>query len=133
MATKTKVDSLQGGDEPTVSHAGSIIRYNFIKSNHFRVVLAEGAYGGISPTGHIRMAVFNERFPLPQQTEHSISADGKIGQEIPGSRVARDGIVREIEVELVMDIEHAKQLQEWLGAKIAELSKVHELLRSQQQ
>ena len=105
------------------------IRYHFIKSNHFRTVLAEGVYGGISPTGKIRMTFFNERTALPQQTEHALTSDGRVGAEVLDGRVSRDGIVRELEVDVVVDIDNAKKIHHWLGQKIDELSKLLEDIR----
>ena len=38
----------------------------------------------------------------PQEVEHEVDADGKLGVEIAEARVGRKGIVRELEVDLVM-------------------------------
>jgi len=46
------------GSEPK---AKTVKRFYYVKSNAFRTVYAEGAFGGISPKGSaIRMAFFNE-------------------------------------------------------------------------
>ena len=41
-----------------------------------------------------------------------------LGAEVPNSREGKKGIVREIESGLVMDIETAKVLKNWLDQKI---------------
>jgi hypothetical protein len=108
----------------STNQAEGRVRYHFIKSNFFRVVLAEGVYGGISPSGQIRMTFFNERSALPQQTEYGINSDGSLGNEDPEGRVSRDGFVRELEVDVVMNIEHARLVHQWLGQKIEMLAKI---------
>lgn len=99
------------------------VRFFYIKSNHFRVVHVDGAHGGLTPSGLIQMALFNDRIPIPQQTLHPVTvtdAGKKLGAELQDERVARDGIVREVEVEALMAISVAKTLHTWLGDKIAE-------------
>lgn len=101
------------------------IGYDLIKSHYFRVIWAEGAFGGVSPSGHINMSLFNERFPLPTHVEHTLAKDG-LGPEIQTARVQRDGIVREVETEVVLSLNAAKRLHAWLGEKIAALESVTE-------
>jgi hypothetical protein len=96
------------------------IRFDFIKSNHFRVIHVEGVFGGNSPRGLINMAVFNERWPIPKQTTHEYT-EGRPGKEI--ERASRDAIVREVEAQLVMDVRTAKSICKWLQGKIDNIEK----------
>ncbi len=94
------------------------LKFHFIKSNFYRVVHGDGIFGGITPTGKIQMAVFSQRHPFPQVTVHRM--DGNlIGPEI--ERISKDGIVREIEVGIVMDLELAISLRKWIDDKIVTL------------
>ena len=95
------------------------LRFHFIKSNSFRVVHADGAYGGITPHGYIHMALFNERIPIPQETEHIIGPDGTLGDEVEESRIARTGVIREVEVDVIMNLNTATALYDWLEKKIS--------------
>lgn len=102
------------------------IKFNYIKSSFFRVVHADGAWGGLTPQGKIHMAVYNERVPIPQQTVHSLTAEGQLDKEIRENRITKEGIVREIEVDLVMDLTVAKGLAQWLNDKIKETESIQE-------
>lgn len=104
------------------------IAFEYLKSNFFRVISASGAFGGLSPTGReIHMAIFSERRAIPKKTVHSVSREGKIGEEVIQKREVRGGFIREIEVDLVIDLQTALRIQEWLQDKIQQLVKAHGL------
>ena len=101
------------------------LRFHYIKSNNFRVVHVDGAHGGITPHGYIFFAVYNDRAPIPQVTVHEIDEDGSVTTEdIRDERISKDGIVREVEVGLVMDLATAESLQRWLEEKINKLKEL---------
>ncbi|MCL1470645.1 hypothetical protein [Argonema antarcticum] len=102
------------------------IKFNYIKSNLFRVVRVDGIWAGITPNLDINVNLCSERYPIPQQTLHKIDPDGSIGEEIIDERISRDGIVREVEVGAVMDISTAKSLIELLQELIEQVEKVTE-------
>lgn len=104
------------------------LRFNFIKSSSFRVVHADGAWGGITPHGNIQVAFFSERTPIPQQIVHELTETG-LGPEIKEERVARDGVVREVEVSVQMNLDIAKSVHDWLGKKIENAEKIEALVR----
>jgi hypothetical protein len=105
---------------PGIDVEAGRIRFDFIKSNYFRVIHVEGVFGGNSPRGLINMAVFNERWPIPKQITHEFT-DGQSGEEI--ERTSRDAVVREVEAQLVMNIETAKIICKWLESKIKNAEK----------
>jgi hypothetical protein len=111
--------------EKAGSGAALELAFEFIKGNYFRVIHVDGAWGGMAPSGrNIHMALFNERRPIPTEVVHPISAAGALGPEIGAKRRSRTGMVREVEVELVMALETAISIHTWLGEKIVELAKV---------
>lgn len=93
------------------------VKFLYVKSNYFRVVHADGAFGGLTPRGELFMSVFSERAPLPDVTVQAVEK-GQLGQEIIEQRQASDGIVREIEVGIVMDLVVAKSVVAWLSDRI---------------
>jgi len=93
------------------------LKFHFIKSNGYRVIHADGMYGGITPRGGIFASVYNERPPIPEFTVNEITNTG-LGPEI--QRGSKDGIVREVEVGLLMSLETAESFHVWLGDKIKE-------------
>jgi hypothetical protein len=93
----------------------SEIKFDYIKSNQFRVVHVDGAHGGVSPKGLIQMAFFSERAPIPQQETYMLE-QGKLGKCKAVKQ--RDAIIREVEVETLIDLQVAKVIVQWLGDKI---------------
>ena len=96
----------------------SELSYDYIKSNHYRVIYASGATGGINLKGMIQMSIFNERGPIPQ-TEVFEVVNGKMGPPIEEKRKVREGFVREVEATLLFDLSAAKAFREWLDKVIA--------------
>jgi hypothetical protein len=101
------------------------VKFDYLKSNSFRVVHADGAWGGITPTLNIFMAFFSERPPIPKQTVFEVKPDGRVGSEIQEKRDARDAIIREVEIGVQMNLAAAKALLAWLDEKIQLLEKFH--------
>ncbi len=105
------------------------IRFNYLKSSHYRDIHVDGALGGLTPQGLIHMAVFSERFPIPQLTTQSLIG-GALGQEIKEERVSREGIIREVEAGFYMSLDIAASLAAWLTQKIEEAKKVQTIAES---
>lgn len=115
-------DLQQQDDSPHVKE----LKFNYIKSNLFRVIHVDGIWAAITPNLDIHVNFCSERYPIPQQTLHKIYPDGAIGEEIIDARISRDGIVREVEVGAVMDTSTAKSLIELLQELIEQVEKVTE-------
>ena len=108
------------------------VEFDFIKSNLFRVIHMDGAFGGLSPTGMgIHVAIYNERRAIPTKTVQAINPDGSLGTEFLDRRQVRKAFVREIEADLVLDLRTAITLQHWLTEKIAECAKAQGLTDEQ--
>jgi len=100
------------------------IKFFYIKSNYYRVIHVEGAHGGITPRGNIFAALFNDRAPIPQATVQSVTSSGSLGPEIHEERTQKEGIVREVEVGVMMDLNAAIAFHKWLGEKIDNLKEI---------
>src|SRR5205807_2031151 len=96
---------------------------DFIKSNFFRVIKADGAFGGLTGNGSLHMALYSERSSIPTKLVHRV-VDGQLGPEIREKRKGRKAIVREVEVDVTMDIAQAVLLRNWLDEKIAQFQQV---------
>lgn len=102
------------------------LSFDFIKSNYFRVIHMDGAFGGLSPNGtQIHMAIWNERRALPKRVVHPLK-DGTLGMEDMAKRDVRPAHVREVEVDVVMDLETATHLRIWLDDKIRQLQNLQQ-------
>jgi hypothetical protein len=101
----------------------SVVRFHYMKSNAFRVIHADGVLGGPTPSGLIHLSFFSERFPIPTVIEHAITDAGggrrELGKEI--AKEGKDGVVREVEVGVMMSLEMAKQLRSWLSNHIQQI------------
>jgi hypothetical protein len=97
------------------------ISFKYIKGNDFRVVHADGAIGGTTPTLDIHMTIFSQRKPIPRKSTHEVNSDGQLGPEIVSLRDGDIGLVRELETDVVMNLSVAKALVVWLQRHIDEI------------
>ena len=111
-------------DKKVVIKIPQKLRFHYIKSNYFRVIHADGAYGGVSPRRTIQINFYSERQPIPQLTVHGVAGDGALSGELPDERVVRDGIVREIEAGVIVTLEAAESLRDWLSDNINKLQEM---------
>ena len=103
------------------------VTFDYIKSNFFRVIHADGAFGGLAPNGNIHMALYNERQAIPKQMAYTL--DGvRLGPEIKEKRQGREGLVREVEVDVILSLEQARSLGTWLTDKVEALEDLGNLL-----
>jgi hypothetical protein len=93
------------------------VRYDYIKSQHFRVMFADGFHGGLTPHGKIHMAVFNERRPIARSEGYRVTDQGAIGEL--EYRIERGAIIREVEASILMDLDKAVALRLWLDKLLA--------------
>jgi hypothetical protein len=96
-------------DEPR--QVPATLNFDYIKSNQFRVLHADGAFLSLNPTG-LTVTFFSERQPIPRRTVHKLNSDGTVGDEIPDQRVVRDAVVRDAEIAVVMNLDAAKRIRD---------------------
>jgi len=94
----------------------SSVKFHYIKGNLFRVIHVDGAIGGITPQRQVFVSLFSERAALPTLIEYGISPDGVLGEE--KLREGKEGLVREMDVGIVLSVEGAKQLAEFLQKQL---------------
>lgn len=108
------------GKERKESQGQAKIRFDYIKSQYFRVIHADGAIGSVTPVGFIHLAFYNERSAIPRQITHLVKPDGTLGERVFEDTVGRETIVREMDVDVVLSITVAENLRKWLGEKVKE-------------
>lgn len=99
------------------------ITFHYIKTSNYRTFHVDGAYGGLCPNGNIYMEFFVERLPTPKKVTHVLNDNGTLGS--PKSHEGKEGMVREIESGLVMDVVTAARLRDWLSDKIDQANLKH--------
>jgi hypothetical protein len=99
------------------------IPMHFLKTSGYRTFYIDGAFGGITPHGTLYAEFFLERLATPTKVVYKAQngEDGHVSlTELEGSREGKEGIIREIECGIVMNIDTARILSEWLLARIGE-------------
>ena len=95
--------------------------FDYNKDPMFRSTHADGFVGGLTPNGQIHIAFFSERAQLPRKQVYALKADGSIGSQLPEERNERETIFRDIQVDVLMTIQAAEGLKNWLDAFIKNL------------
>ncbi len=94
---KASVGSDDGARDDVIRH----VKFNYIKSAFYRVVHVDGVIGGLTPRGLIHGSLFSEGPVIPRIVRHEVREDGSLSD---GEVVeAREGISREMEVDIVFD------------------------------
>lgn len=94
------------------------VTFHYQKTSSYRSYHVDGAYGGLSPNGNLHIQPYVERAPIPKTETYKIQK-GKL--EIV-SKVGKEGVIRDIECELIMDYGTMVVVHEWLGKKIDEFN-----------
>ena len=90
------------------------LTFHMQKGNLFRVVYCDGVWVSSSPSGGVQFMFYHERPPIPQQVTYSMEG-GLLGEEVPGTRIMKKGMVREIEVSVILPPHVLVNMQAWLN------------------
>ena len=86
------------------------IEFHFTKSNDYRTVHVDGAWGGVTPQGNISMGLFSERRDVPSAVRFRVA--GQVLQEL--ARQGQQNNIREMQVEVVLNLGVARAVASWL-------------------
>lgn len=100
---------------------------HFIKSTCFRVVHANGVWYGGDNQGNLHLTFFNERNPIPQKVVVNVDEHGSVVGEDLSQRNSKQGIVREMEVDVVLSFQVAQELYLTLGENLKAIQAVSKL------
>lgn len=94
------------------------IEFHYIKSYQFRVIHCDGVIGSVTPRGYAHLAFYNERVAIPRLGLRRFGDDDTLQKEeyVEGRR----GIVREIEVDVLLDKLTTRELRDWLNRRLEE-------------
>jgi hypothetical protein len=97
------------------------VTFQYTKDPLFRSAHADGFVGGLTPNGQIHLAFFSERSLLPKKHVYRVNPDGSLGSEIPEERAPNEPIVRDIQLDVLMSVQAAEGLKNWLDQYIRSL------------
>jgi uncharacterized protein YuzE len=97
------------------------IEIKYLRAYDYRASVSTGVYGGITPTGLISANFYIDRIAVPDSEEIEVSEDGKV----VGQPVVHTGahLIREVQHGVLMDLNSARVIVNWLNGKIVELEK----------
>jgi len=93
------------------------ISFRFERDPEYRVLVANGAWGGPTPRGEIMFDLFFEHADVPEEIAYMATPDG-LGPEISRSPQT-NYIIRDALVGVVMTPENAESLGRWLLEKVS--------------
>lgn len=106
------------------------IAFDYIKATDFRVVWADGAIGGATPSGQLQFCLYSERKAIPLRQIFAVEIkDGylsKLGQEVSEKQTTRGSIVRELACDVHMSVAGAENLANWLLQRVEEMKKLND-------
>ena len=108
-----------------------IVEFHYQKSSHFRTIHADGAIGNFTPGPHIQMAIYSERLAIPQKIVHELKPSGALGEVIDEETKSLKGVVREMEVNILMSKGTARAIATWLNERIKELDQAESEIAKQ--
>lgn len=96
----------------------------YIFPDDYNPKYANGAWGGISPRGDLIVNFFLERMPLPTKETYELRPEGNLGQRLNSDPEGIETtMIRFIQSGLVLNLENAISIHQWLGNKIEEMAK----------
>ncbi|HUA67443.1 MAG TPA: hypothetical protein VMA13_02750 [Candidatus Saccharimonadales bacterium] len=129
MSDVTPKESAAAKGKPVVKVQVPI---HFIKGTCFRVVHANGVWYGGDNQGNLHMTFFNERNPIPQKLVVNVDEHGSIVGEDVSQRESKEGVVREMEVDVVMSLRVAQELYVTLGENLKAIQTASKLSLDEQ-
>ena len=95
------------------------LTFKYIFADDYNPIFVNGAWGGVTPSGEITISFYLERAGLPITETHEINDKGILGKVL--EKIPKDQIVvRYIENGLVLTLEGAKAIHDFLGQRIKE-------------
>lgn len=91
----------------------------------YNPVYSNGVYGGIAPQGEIVLNFYFERQPLPYAETIQLSEDGKpLDGKVTKPENHDLNVIRYVSSGVVLSLESAKSIHDWLGHKIKALEEM---------
>lgn len=107
-------------DEKTLGSDGSNqIGIYYQRARHYRTIHADGAQFGVTPRAAIQFTLFSDQRPMPEFVLHQVTPEGNLGEVI--EEVKKEGVIREVEANVVMDVATAASFVEKLQGVLEQI------------
>jgi hypothetical protein len=90
----------------------------FVRGSLFRVVHASGVWYSGDSEQNLHLTFFNERSPIPEKLVLVLGPQGGVVGDVPEKRELKTGVVRELEVDVVLSQAAAEELYKTLGENL---------------
>lgn len=93
------------------------VRIEFERSPNYRLVPADGAWGGPTPRGKIMVNFFVDVPTSPYSVTHGVTEEGQLGPEVERTPDAAEGtprVTREFETGVLLSVDDAESVAHWL-------------------
>lgn len=102
------------------------VKFVFEKSSDYKLIPANGAWGGVSSRGDFTLNFFVEHNPTPNYVVHEVKPDGGLGEEVERDSTQKEEvflITRELVGGVLLSLGEAKSLANFILEKCAEFEK----------
>ena len=87
------------------------------RAKDFRIIPAEGALGGLTPSNMFQINFYLESPNIPSSVTHELLPNGKLGPQIAHEFEGGE-VVRELQCAVIMTAEQAESLANWITTTI---------------
>lgn len=121
----TKTDDLQSRPRPEEAD----IRFETAKD--YKLIYANGVYGGVTPRGDLAMDVITEFSSRPSKQTFKVEDDGTLGDLV--AQEGSEEIVRQRLATLFLQPNNARSIAEWMLSKLFQVSQtsIHKTLEEE--
>jgi hypothetical protein len=104
----------------------NVVDFHFEFDKDYRIIAVNGIWGGATPRGQVQLDFFVERQGIPEVITNRLMEDGGIGPEVPGTRKPPTRLVRTMQVGILLTIEEAENVANFIRDRVAEIRKLKE-------
>lgn len=108
----------------------SKVTFEFARSADYRVVAANGAWGGVTPQGDFFLDFFVDHWRIPDEISNLIDTNGLLGREVERKPSAALVATRTRQVGVVLTLDQAENLARFIQTRIDALKGAREALES---
>lgn len=109
--------------KPTKAKSDTL-EFHYQKSPQYRTIHADGAHGGPTARGYLAVTFYNERSTIPRRGSRTVEM-GENGEPIglgpEAVEEGLEGVMRQLEATVLLDLNAARELASWLVRHVAQL------------